>query len=120
MSNEVTSTIDLLDSDIIRIEKVLAALNAMRGKTVPLESFRREILDRFEQIGLGVDVKVWETNLVSVFLFDIEINRRYEAFDPERMVHEVTNDLLDLGDGGVINTKNVKDLSTLVHHKHQH
>jgi len=102
---DLTSGIDLFDSDIVRIERVLAALNAKRGKSIPLEAFRKEVVDRFFQIGLGVDVRVWETNVAGVFAFDIQINSRSEAFDPDRMVHEVTNDLLDLGEGGVISSQ---------------
>ncbi len=100
--------IDLYDSEILAAEKVLEALNEKSGKAVPLEAFRKEIIGRFEEIGLVVDPKVWTSALgEGIFEFEIEIQGRTEprAFDYDRQVHEVTNDILDLlpnQDKGVI------------------
>lgn len=105
--NEVSSLINLYDSEIVKVEGVVAALNEKQGKTVDLEGFRKEAIGRFEEIGLKVDVLVYESNVEGVYPFDIVIQDHCERvpFDPDRMVHEVTNDLLGLGEGGVIKTK---------------
>src|SRR5690606_13887644 len=76
MSGEVNSLIDLNDSDIEKIGQVVAVLNARREHYVILEAFRREAIERFEDIGFKVDVKTWETNIEGVVLFEIEIQDR--------------------------------------------
>jgi hypothetical protein len=102
--------IDLYDHEIIEAEKVLEALNEKRGKATNLEAFRKEIIGRFEEIGLVVDPKVWGTNQDDLYAFDIEIQGRCEphAFDYDRQVHEVTSDILELldpQDRGVIKSE---------------
>jgi len=105
MPGEMTSMVELHDSDILRLEGVLRLLNANLGQRRNLEDFRREIVDRFAEAGFRVEVKVWQTATDGMFSFDIEIRERLEGrFDPDRMVHEVTRDILDLGEGGVIKT----------------
>lgn len=105
--SEVTSLIDLHDSEILRIERVVNVLNERRGTSLPLEAFRREIIERFaEQAGLKVNVKVFTTTQEGLYAFTVEIiDRLGGEFDPDRQVHEVTNDLLELGEGGVIKTQ---------------
>lgn len=90
--------IELYDSEILAAEKVLERLHEKQRKATNLESFRKEIIERFAEIGLSVDVKVWTTNQEGVFGFDVEIIGRTEAikWDPDRMVHEVRTDILDL------------------------
>ncbi len=106
MSNGVSSLIDLNDSEILKLEKVIEKLNEKQGSAVPLEAFRRDCVGRFEDAGFRVDVKVYDTNVVGVFAFDIEIQDRYEGqFDPDRQVWEATSDILELGEGGVIKTE---------------
>jgi hypothetical protein len=88
-------------------EKVLEALNEKRAKVVNLQGFQEEIVGRFQEIGLVVEPKVWATDQEGLFAFDIEIQDRCEprAFDYDRQVHEVTNDILELlppGERGVI------------------
>lgn len=103
---DLTSMIDLNDSDILKLEKVVLLLNERQGKSLPLDSFRRECVERFEDAGFRVDVKVYETNTVGVYAFDLEIKDRYEGeFDPDKQVHEVTKDILELGTGGVLKTE---------------
>jgi hypothetical protein len=99
--------IDIYDSDLIRAEEVLRVLNEKSGKLKNLEEFRKEIIGRFEEIGLVVDPKVWTTTEEGVFAFDVEITGRCEkhAFDYDRQVHEVTHDILELlppGERGTI------------------
>ena len=106
--SELTSLVELNDTDILRIEPVLQVLNSRGGKRVDLESFRKEILERFGGIGFGVDVFVYEAETHGremIYVYKIEIQRRLEGqFDPDQQVAEVTKDILDLGTGGVINT----------------
>ena len=99
----VGSLIELNDSDILRLEAVVKILNERQGKSLPLDAFRRECIERFAEAGFKVDVKTYETNQPGLYGFEIEIQDRYEGeFDPDQMVYEATNDVLDLGDGGVI------------------
>lgn len=102
----VESLIDLHDSEIIAAEKVLQKLNEKQGKSLNLEAFRREIIERFaSEANLVVRVKPFTTNQEGLFAFVIEIIDRIAGqFDPDRQVHEAVNDLLDLGEGGVIQT----------------
>jgi hypothetical protein len=99
--NELNSQIDLYDSEIILIEQVLGKINEKQGKTIPLEPFRREIIERFEEIGLVVIVQVYSTMdsgglpLDDVYAFDIMISDRCERkhFDMDRQRYEVVNDV---------------------------
>lgn len=104
----MSSNIEILDSEIIAIEKVLKKLQDKQGKGgVNQEAFRKEIIERFAEAGFKVDVKWYTTNVEGVFMPEVSIVDRLEGqFDPDRMVHEVTNDLLGLGEGGVIKTTN--------------
>lgn len=98
---EVTNSLDLYDSEIPLIEEVLRKLNEKSAKYVPMEPFRKEIIGRFEEIGLVVSVKVYTTAdegglpLDDVYAFDIDIYDRCERkpFDWERMHYEVVNDV---------------------------
>lgn len=101
MPNAVTPAIDLYDSEIISIEKVLEKLNEKQGRSIPLEAFRREIIERFEEIGLVVNVQVYSTAdegglpLDDLYAFDITISDRCERkpFDMDRQRYEVINDV---------------------------
>lgn len=120
---DVTSQIpDLHDSEIARMGEVIAKLNHFQGRSLNLEAFRRSIVERFQDIGFKVDVKVWDTNQDGLFAFDVEIIDRLEgSFDPDRQVFEVTNDLLGLGDKGVIKTKqDASGLHAVNGHGHGH
>lgn len=118
MSGELNSLIDLNDSDIEKIGEVLAIINSRRQHYVILEAFRREVIERFEDIGFKVDVKAWETNLDGVTAFDIEIQDRLSGeFDPDKMVWEATTDYLGLGEGGVIKSKGQ---GLILPNKHKH
>jgi hypothetical protein len=95
---------DLLDSDILILEGVMAKLRVSADKTMVPEDFRKEAVERFGEAGFEVDVKVWYTDQIGLFSFDFEIIRKLDdkPFDHERMQHEVTHDLLGLGEGGAI------------------
>lgn len=116
--SEVTSQVELHDSDILRVEGVIAKLNEKSGTWTDMEKFRQEIIGRFQDIGLSVTTRVYTTNVEGCIAFDVDIDRRLEGeFDPDRQVHEVTNDLLDLGEGGVIKSADVLKMSE---HQHGH
>ena len=101
--SDLTSMIELNDSDILRIESVVKILNDRQGKVLNLDAFRREAEERFAEAGFKVTVKTYTTNQDGLYAFDIEINDRLEGkFDPDQMVFETTRDILDLGTGGVI------------------
>ena len=104
----MTDRVELLDSEILDIEKgPLAWAKSRYGKSMNMETFRRNLIDQFGEIGFRVDVKTYETNQPGTYSFDVEIIERLpgnKEFDLDQMVHEVTNDILDLGEGGVIKT----------------
>ena len=122
----MTSQVDLMDTEILRVEKVTQALNQRQGKMgTNLEAFRKEIIERFADIGFKVDVKVYTTDQEGLYAFDIDITDRLAGqFDPDRQVHDVTNDILELGDSGVINTQQTASGLHLLHggkgHSHKH
>lgn len=109
--SELTSLVDIYDSDIPRIGKVLAWARSKQQRMVDLESFRLEVIDKFAGVGFRVDVILHSTNFDDVWYFDFEIQERLTEFDPDRMVWEVTNDILDLGTKGVIKSEGGSILS---------
>lgn len=110
---EVTSDINLYDSELLRVEEVALKLQEKTGTRRDAEDFRREIIGRFEEIGLIVQTRVLipadtpygrEPEFV---MFGVVITDRCEhkPFDHERQAHEVRADILDLGTGGIIKGK---------------
>lgn len=115
--------LDLHDSEIARLGDVVEKLHLLQGKTLNLEAFRRQAEQRFEEVGFRVSVKVWTTDQDGLYAFDIDIIERLEGtFDPDRQVHEVTNDLLGLGEGGVIKSGDLRAPQSHSHggKKHHH
>lgn len=97
--------IDLYDSEVLAAERVLKTLENRNWKQhMDLDAYDREIKDRFAQVGLVVEVKWWHTNIEGVKRPDIEIVGRTDRheFDHDRLRHEIVNDVLELGTGGVI------------------
>jgi hypothetical protein len=116
--SDLTSTIDLTDSDILKVEQVIKVINDQQGRRTDMDGFRRQIIDRFHDAGFVVEVKCYTTNQRGLYAFDIEIRDRVEGeFDPERQVYEATNDILGLDgvNGGVI-----KSAPLLAQPKHSH
>lgn len=106
--SDLTSQFQLYDTDVLKLEQVIEHLNRKQRTATNMEGFRQEILDRFARVGFKVDVKVWSTTEDGTYAFDIDIQDRTDSnfkWDPNQMVHEVTSDILDLGDSGVIKTK---------------
>lgn len=96
---------DLYDTDILVLEKVIKRLNERARATMDMEAFRKEAVERFQDAGFEVDVKVWYTNEPGVFAFDMEVVGKIgadEPFDHERMHHEVTHDVLGIDGKGTI------------------
>lgn len=110
----VESMIQLYDSEIVKIEEVLEALNKRKGQRTDYERWTVETRDRFHRIGLVVSVRWYEAGVESadgsmekvdgVLIPEIVVKARVDsrtfAFDHEQMGHEVQNDLLELGTGG--------------------
>lgn len=117
----LTANCEVHDSEIMEIEKVLDRLNDRASSgSIDLDSFDREIKDRFHQIGFIVDVAWWHTNVEGVKRPDIVIKDRTERkqFDHDQKVHEITNDILGLGDKGVIQSDPKALMGLGHHHKH--
>jgi hypothetical protein len=90
--------VDLYDHEIIEAEAVLKKLHEKQRSHQGLESFRKEIVERFAEIGLVVFAKIYDTNEEGVYAFEVEIRGRTEAidWDPDQQVDEVRKDILDL------------------------
>jgi hypothetical protein len=102
--SDVTQAFQLYDSEIEAALGVLATLRGRSASRCDLEAFNREIHQRFEEIGLVVQVKWFETNVEDTYASDIDIVGRTEehVFDHDKMVHQVVHDILQTGDSGVI------------------
>jgi hypothetical protein len=98
--NDLNVLIDLYDHEFPKIEKVVAALNAARGTLRDLESFRREAIERFEEIALVVTVQPYTTDQPGVIWFDIDIVGRCTAlphgFDHDQQSWEVQHAILGI------------------------
>jgi hypothetical protein len=106
-SSEITSAIELHDSDILKIERgPYAWAQDQQGKSYDIDQFAKDLTEQFAQIGFGVVVQVWTTSQAGTWAFQVEIQRRLTGeFDPDRQVHEVVNNILNLpGQEGWINT----------------
>lgn len=102
--SNLSSLIDLYDTDFFKIETVVRKLNDSVGKPRQMEGFRKEIIERFQEQGFVVGVKCWSTQQEGVYAFDVEITDRCEplrnGFDHERQSWEVQNDVLNFGEAG--------------------
>lgn len=102
----VDSLIEVNDEDILKIEKVLNFLSEKYSTERHLDDFPRETKERFWNAGFEVRVDMYDSNVEGVYVPDITIVGRVEGeFDPDQMVWEATNDVLNLGVGGVIDSK---------------
>jgi len=111
---------EIYDSEIDKIHRLLEDLRRKAETPQNLQAFQDEIKERFADLGFVVTVKWWESNVQGVSIPEIEITGRTDpnfVFDQNQQVHEVTNDRLGIGEGGVIKS----DLSSLIlppGHKH--
>jgi hypothetical protein len=111
------------DSELHAAQIVIDELNKKQKTHTDLEDFRQEAIERFNKIGLIVDVKVYDTDQPGVYAFDLELQGRHSKaeFDYDQMSHEVTNDILDVLPNSEKGQKiNVNKLILPEHGKHGH
>lgn len=104
--------LDLYDHEIIAIEKVMNKLKLKQATLRNYNDLEREIKERFAEIGLVVQVgwhrySVGGVEQPGAMPEITPIGRTDTAFkfDPDRQVHEVTNNILEIpGEEGVIKT----------------
>lgn len=104
----LTTNMQLYDTEILEIERVLDILNDKRRQRRDLDSFDKEIKGRFEEIGLIVSINWYECgvpdpdgNLVKQedeYIPEIVIRDRVEKhlFDHDRQRHEIVNNVLEM------------------------
>lgn len=121
--SNVTSQINLYDHEILKIEQgPLAWMQDRQWTQMDLEGFRKAVVEQFAEIGLDVRVNCWETDQPKVYAFDVVIQKRNDRaapWDPDRMVHEVTRNILEIPgqEPGFIKTdKAMRD--TQARHRH--
>lgn len=90
--------VDLHDSDILKFkEGPLTWARAREGRSLDIDQFCRDLAEQFHKIGFGVEVQVWDTKIRGAYTFNIVIQKRIDSeFDPDRQVHEVVNNILEL------------------------
>lgn len=98
----MTAPLEVLDSEVDEITKVLAVLqDRAKLRAHNYDAFEREIRSRFEDIGFTVDVN-WHSYAiggvvqVGSAMPEITVTGRLSTFDPDRQVWEVTQNILDL------------------------
>lgn len=99
-----TSILDVHDSEVLRIGRVMAVLrDRAKSKSLNYNDFEREIKTRFAEIGFAVNVNWYEYSIGGVkqdgAMPEITIMDRTPGsaeFDPDRQVHEVVNNILEL------------------------
>jgi len=97
--NQVAKTLDIYDSEMLKIEEVLQAIQARRGskQRQDLGDFDLFIRESFHKIGFIVDVKWYESNIPDVKIPDIEIVGRVDehfVFDRDRRRYLAAHRLL--------------------------
>lgn len=131
--------IELYDSEVVTIEAILNTLNIRRAGRREFEAFDREIKERLAEAGFKASVNWWTVadsdGTVIPDRYDpvVTIDGRIAPdggtldagafeFDHDRQVHEVTHDLLELGEGGVIKTDKIDPghKGILDAHSHDH
>lgn len=94
--------LELNDSEILAIERgPLAYAQKHQGSYRDLENFRRAIIAQFGEIGFQANVLCFETDQPDCYAFEFEITGRVPGtgrFDPDKQVHEVVNNILELPD----------------------
>ena len=131
--------IELYDSEVATIDEVLKTLNIRLAGRREFEAFDREIKERLAEAGFKATVNWWTVadsdgtpipdRYDPVVTIDGRIGTDGDVlaagkftFDHDRQVHEVTNDLLGLGEGGVIKTDKIDPghKAVLDAHTHDH
>lgn len=127
MTINLSSNFDMNDEDLLRLEKVNNWAAKFAGRRMSIDQFAKDLKEKINEAGFTCEVKVYDTNQAEVYAFEVELNgRTYGAFDPDKMVWEVTNNILELPgqDKGFIPTKDAA--AKLLNHdfgkgqKHKH
>ena len=95
----ISTAIQLNDSEIIKLEKGPMAWAKLRqGSHMDVDGFVKAMVEQIANVGFTCEPKVYDTNQAGAYAFDFEINGRnaVSLFDPDRQVHEVVNNLLEL------------------------
>lgn len=121
--SDLTSSINLYDSEIDTIHRIIEALRRRASGPVSYQAFQDEVIQRFHDAGFKADVRWYETDQEGVLMPEIQIMDRIDpnfVWDPDRQVHEVTGDLLNLGEGGVISSKDAMAQVRATEQQHKH
>lgn len=108
----MSDILDIHDSELAKILAVRDALNKRaESRKHNYNDFEREAREKFAAIGFTVDISWYEFEVDGQkqdgAMPEITITGRTDekfTFDKDRQVHEVTRDILGLGDEGVIKT----------------
>lgn len=88
---------DLNDSDLLKLEKVNNWAAKHAGRRMSIHQFAKDLEAKINEAGFSCEVKCYDTNQEEVYAFEVEINGRISGqFDPDQMVWEVTNNILEL------------------------
>lgn len=89
---------EINDYEIEKLEKVINWAKGQQQSRRDIDQFTKDIREKINAVGFECEVKVYDTEDPEVYVFDIEINGRVggSVFDPDRMVHEVTSNYLEL------------------------
>jgi hypothetical protein len=95
--------IEVYDSEMPKIDAVVAALGTRQGQLHDLEDYRREVIDRFARIGFRVEVlgtfvppvgREWDAKLDGAgFRVDIIERISPSEFDYDRQSYEIIHDV---------------------------
>jgi len=88
---------DINDSELLKLEKVLNWAKSQQESRRDIDQFTKDIREKINHAGFEAEVKVLETSQPGTYAFDVELTGRLDSrFDPDRQVHEVTSNLLEL------------------------
>jgi len=104
---------EINDSELLKLEKVNNWAAARQKTYTDIDQFTKDLEEQVNLAGFTCEVKVYDTDQPDAYGFDVEITGRTlgSFFDPDRQVHEVTNNLLQLPgeDKGFIKSKEYLD-----------
>lgn len=97
----MTQPVEVYDSDILAIDRIMECLaKRYQGSYRNYLAFEREATDLFGEIGLRITIN-WRGFMINGVpqegaMPEITPVERLTPFDPDRMVYEVTQNILDL------------------------
>ena len=89
---------EINDSELLELEKVTKWMKSVQESRRDIDQFAKDIREKINKVGFECEVKVYDTDQEGVYAFDVEITGRVggSVFDPDRQVHEVVNNILEL------------------------